>query len=186
MTDFNGACDWHLMVNATAFALSAAAHQHLIHLDRPHCADPVLIRAGAPCRHAACGVSGRRSRKLALKLNDRHAGRLCRHQIRVQESRMQGRPRHMHNGASGQRHVTMAMAAPQYLRSRHHTLRFTAHAAFRTSQSVRPTYRLKIGRALPLITKNPLKPKQRLGLAYLHDSHTLPIVVRRVNRTRLD
>jgi len=183
--NFDGTSNHRFMMDATSFALGAPPHQRFIHLDWPICANPVSVGANHASaelvEHLECGLVASQP-KLALKLHRRHAGRLRRHQICAQKPRLQGRPCRMHDGASGQRHITVAMSASNYPWSRDYALRLAAHAARWARKSVRPPDCLKIGRTRHFAGKHLLKLKQRLGLANFHDDHTLPIALGCVNR----
>jgi hypothetical protein len=89
----------------------------------------------------------------------------------------------MHNGASGQRHITGAMSASNHPWSRYYALRLVATAAGWARESARPPNRFKIGCTRHFAGKNLLELKQRLGLENFHDDNTLPIAVGCVNRT---
>jgi hypothetical protein len=88
----------------------------------------------------------------------------------------------MHDGASGQRHITVAMPAPNHPWSRYDALPIVANATCWARESARPPNRLKIGSTRHFAGKHPLKLKQRLGLANFHDDDTLPIAAWCVNR----
>ncbi len=186
--DFDGASNRRFMVDATALAFGTPTHQRFIHLDGPICANPVSVGANHASaelvEHLESGFVSSQP-KLALKLHRRDAGRLRRHQIRPQEPGLQRRPCRMHDSARSQCHIMVALSTSKHPWSRDYALRLIARPAVWACESARPPNRLKIGRTRQFAGKHLLKLKQRLGLANVHDDHTLPVVVRCVNRISL-
>ena len=172
-------------MNATPLSSCFSAHQRLIHLYRPISTDPVSLgtnHASAQLVQQLKSSFVAANAELSLKLKGRHAGGLCRHQMRSPEPRMQRRSRRMHDGACRQRNLVAAVPTPKHPCPRHHPLSVIVNAASLARKTAGPSNHLEIGGARALVGKHPLKFKQRRWVVNRHGDQTPPVVGWCVNR----
>ena len=153
--------DDHIM-DAAPLAARTSAHVGFIGLDDFFglTADPILIwshHAGAQLVKNLEGSFVARQSELPLELNSRYAGCLTGDQIRRPEPNRERRVCALHDGASGEARIAVAMATPENAGAISKSVRLIRRAAVVTEESITPSRALKVGRACCFVREQSLE-----------------------------
>jgi len=186
LTDFDGACHDDHIVDAAPLAVRTTAHVGFIGLDDffGFTADPILIRSHHADAQLVKNLEGSfvaRQSELPLELNSRYAWCLTGDQIRRPEPNRERRVCALHDGASGEARVAVAMATPENAGAIGKAVRLTMRAAVVTDESITPSGALKVGRARRFVREQSLefwkraRKRQVVSLKHVdnHGCHTL-------------
>jgi hypothetical protein len=150
-----------LMMGAFPFAPRAAAYKAFIYFDGMRRSDGIAVRpnhTGAELvKHRKCCLIGSNI-KLALKLESRLAGRLCRHEIGAPKPRRERHMTRLHNCPGSERRIFFTGPAAQHnRRAGCKPVRLANDRTRRTCEAVRPAHYLQITGASAVIRKNALE-----------------------------
>ena len=186
LTNFDGTCHSDHIVDAAPLAARTTAHVGFVGLDDDFwiAADPVLIRSHHADAQLVKNLKGSlvaRQSELPLELNSRYAGCLTGDQVRRPEPNRERRVRALHDGASGEARVAVAMATPENAGAIGKAVRLTMRAAVVTDESITPSGALKVGRTRRFVREQSLefwkraRKRQVVSLKHVdnHRCHTL-------------
>jgi len=150
-----------LMMGALTFATRATAYKAFVYLDGMRRADGVAVwpnHTGTKfVKHRECCLIGSNI-KLALKLEGRLAGRLCRHEIGAPKPSRERHMARLHDCPGGERGIFLTGAATQHdRRARCEAVRLADGPALRAREAVRPADGLQVTGASAVIREDALK-----------------------------
>jgi hypothetical protein len=164
-SDLYGADDDGLMMRSATFAARLAADHAFINFDGIVTTNGIAFwahHASAELVEYLEGGLVATETKLALKLDRRLSGRLCRHQVRAPKPSRERRMARLHYGPCRKRRVGFASTTSQHdRRASCETVGLSYQSALRTRKSVRPTDGFKVASASCVIGENPLKLGER-------------------------
>ena len=170
--NFNGANDGRLMMNSPSFATRAPANAAFVYFDGVRLADGITVRTYHP---GAEFMEHRKRRlirgniKLALELNGRLAGCLCRHEVSAPKPRRERHMARLHDRPCGKGRIFLTGAATQHdRRTRCETVRLASMPARWAREAVGPAHRLQIAGASAIVRENTLKLWKARGKGCVH------------------
>ena len=164
--NLDGTSDKHHVVNASALTASTTANIGFIGFNMlcGVAANPILVgtdHAGPQFVKNLKGSLVTRQSELPLELDGRHAGRLAGDQIGCPEPHRERRVSALHDGASREVAIVLAVATSQNGWAICETIGIAGRFATRTDESAAPSCALKVGRARRLVREDALELRQR-------------------------
>ena len=168
LSDFDGACHEHHIVDTTSFATRASSNPCFVGFDDfiRLAADPVLVGAHHTgtqlVKNLESGFVARQP-ELTLELDSRHAGCLTGNQVRTPKPDRKWRVRAFHDRARSKTGVTATMTAAKHLEARSNVPWLISHRAVRADEAISPSGTLKILCTRSFIWEQALKLRKRVG-----------------------